>query len=130
MLHRAILGSFERFIGILIEHYAGKFPPFLAPIQVDILSVAFNDEIINYCKDIHKELKQLGIRVNLDVRQEKINLKIRESVLNKVPFAFVIGEAEMIEKKVTIRYLDNSPQKILDKNLAIDYIKDVCIKQY
>lgn len=130
MLHRAILGSFERFIGILIEHYGGKFPPFLAPLQVDILSVAFNDEIINYCTEIYKELKKIGIRVNLDVRQEKINLKIRESVLNKVPFALVIGEKEMLEKKVTIRSLDNSPQKILDKNLAIDYIKDVCIKKY
>lgn len=101
MLHRAILGSIERFIGILIEHYAGHFPLWLAPIQVVIMTIT--DKQHDYASKIAQELERLGLRVKLDLRNEKISFKIREHSLQKVPYQLVIGAKEVDTKQVTIR---------------------------
>lgn len=101
MLHRAILGSIERFIGILIEHYAGHFPVWLAPIQVVIMTIT--DKQQDYANEIARILEGLGLRVNVDVRNEKISFKIREHSLQKVPYQLVIGAKEVDKKQVTVR---------------------------
>lgn len=101
MLHRAILGSIERFIGILIEHYAGHFPLWLAPIQVVIMTIT--DKQHDYASKIAQELERLGLRIKLDLRNEKISFKIREHSLQKVPYQLVIGAKEVDTKQVTIR---------------------------
>ncbi|MGC1854194.1 MAG: threonine--tRNA ligase [Candidatus Aquirickettsiella sp.] len=101
MLHRAILGSIERFIGILLEHYAGHFPLWLAPIQVVIMTIT--DKQRDYANEIAQELESLGLRVKLDLRNEKISFKIREHSLQKLPFQLVIGAKEADTKQVTVR---------------------------
>jgi threonyl-tRNA synthetase len=101
MLHRAILGSIERFIGILIEHYAGHFPLWLAPIQVVVMTIT--DKQGDYANEIAQELEDLGLRVKLDLRNEKISFKIREHSLQKVPYQLVIGAKEVDTKQVTVR---------------------------
>ncbi|WP_250658705.1 threonine--tRNA ligase [Alkalimarinus coralli] len=101
MLHRAILGSFERFIGILIEHYEGAFPFWLAPEQVAILNIT--DRQDDYCLKLSEKLQDLGYRVHIDLRNEKIGFKIREHTLNKIPYLLVIGDKEVENKTVAIR---------------------------
>lgn len=81
MLHRVILGAIERFLGVLIEHYAGAFPTWLAPVQARILNIT--DEQLNYCEKVYNKLRDAGIRVETDFRNEKLNLKIRESQVEK-----------------------------------------------
>jgi threonyl-tRNA synthetase len=101
MLHRAIVGSMERFIGILIEHYAGAMPLWLAPVQV----MAFNisDGQAEYVREVVSELKKYGIRADCDLRNEKITYKIREHSLQKLPYLLVAGEREMQSKQVAVR---------------------------
>ncbi len=101
MLHRAILGSLERFIGILIEHHAGAFPVWLAPIQVVILNITDNQA--EYAKKIVESLKNKGFRVNSDLRNEKIGFKIREHTLQKIPYLLVVGDREVEESTVAVR---------------------------
>ncbi len=101
MLHRAILGSFERFIGILIEHYEGAFPFWLAPEQVAILNIT--DRQTDFCQNLSESLQDLGYRVKLDLRNEKIGFKIREHTLNKVPYLLVIGDKEVENQTVAVR---------------------------
>ena len=101
MLHRAILGSFERFIGVLIEHYAGAFPVWLAPVQVVVINIT--DKQAEYCEDIKAKLKQQGVRVELDLRNEKIGFKIREHTLQKIPYLIVIGDREIENQQVAVR---------------------------
>ena len=101
MLHRAILGSFERFIGILIEHYAGAFPAWLAPKQVAILNITDNQG--EYCTKIEESLKIDGIRASADLRNEKIGFKIREHTLHKVPYLIVVGDKEIESNTVAVR---------------------------
>ena len=101
MLHRAILGSFERFIGILIENYSGRLPPWLSPIQIAVTSI--NENCIKFCKEIHQTLLKKNFRCKLDIRNEKLNYKIREINLEKIPFIVIIGEKESSEKLVTLR---------------------------
>ncbi len=103
MLHRAILGSFERFIGILIEDFAGKFPLWLAPVQVVIATIT--SEADEYAQKLADELRAAGIRAELDIRNEKINYKVREHSLAKTPLIFAIGAREVEEKAVSIRRL-------------------------
>lgn len=104
MLHRTLLGSLERFIGILIEHYAGKFPLWLAPVQVKILTITDNN--IEFAEQVYKELKQAGIRVELDTRQETMNKKVRETQLQKIPITITIGNKEQEKKTLALRTLD------------------------
>ena len=101
MLHRAMLGSFERFIGVLIEHYAGEFPPWLAPVQAVVLNIT--DHQHDYSVEVSKALKNKGFRVDSDLRNEKVGFKIREHTLQKVPFLLVVGDREMENGEVAVR---------------------------
>jgi threonyl-tRNA synthetase len=101
IIHRAPLGTHERFIGFLLEHYAGKFPAWLAPVQLKILPIS--DKFMDYAKDVLLKLKKWDIRAEIDDRQEKIGKKIRDTELMKVPYMLVIGEKEMTEGKVSVR---------------------------
>ena len=111
MLHRAILGSFERFIGILIEHYAGKLPFWLAPLQVVVATVTGDSD--DYARRVHGVLKEAGLAAEMDLRNEKINYKIREHSLAKVPAILVVGKRESLQETVAIRRLGGKPQEIL-----------------
>ncbi|MBV0899298.1 MAG: threonine--tRNA ligase [Wolbachia endosymbiont of Fragariocoptes setiger] len=117
MIHRAILGTFERFIGILIEHYAGKFPFWLAPTQVAILTIT--SDVESYAKEISNSLKQNGIRIKTDLSNEKINYKIRLHSLNKVPILWIVGKNEVISKSVSVRYLGSEKQESFSLEEAI-----------
>ncbi len=101
MLHRAILGSLERFIGILIEQHAGTFPVWLSPIQVMVLDIA--DRHAEYASEISNELEKQGIRVKIDLRNEKIGFKIREHSMQRIPYLVIIGDKELEEKRITVR---------------------------
>jgi threonyl-tRNA synthetase len=101
IIHRAPLGTHERFIGFLLEHYAGKFPLWLAPVQVKILPIS--DKFMEYAKNVLNKLKIADIRVEIDERTEKIGKKIRDTELMKVPYMLVIGEREMNEEKISVR---------------------------
>jgi len=101
MLHRAILGSFERFVGILIEHYAGSMPPWLAPQQVSVLNITDNQA--EYCEKLAESLKSRGFRAEADLRNEKIGFKIREHTLHKVPYLLVVGDKEVEANTVAVR---------------------------
>jgi len=104
MVHRVILGSIERFIGVLIEHFAGNFPLWLAPVQAVVLTVTDNQ--IPYAQEVFKQLRAAGIRVQEDLRNEKLNFKIREAQLQKIPYMLVIGDKEVEQGTVTPRYRD------------------------
>lgn len=101
IIHRAPLGTHERFIGFLLEHFAGNFPTWLAPQQVAVLPIS--DKFMDYAADVQKQLKAAGIRAKLDDRNEKIGKKIRDAEMLKVPYMFIIGEKEMTEGKVSVR---------------------------
>jgi len=101
VIHRAILGSFERFIAILIEHYSGAFPLWLAPIQAIVLPIS--DRHLDYARTVRKNLQDGGLRVDLDERQEKIGYKIREAQLQKVPYMLVVGDREAETGSVSVR---------------------------
>lgn len=106
MLHRAILGSFERFIGILIEHHEGRFPAWLAPVQAVVMNIT--DSQAEYARDLEKVLKKQEFRVESDLRNEKIGFKIREHTLQRVPYLLVVGDREMNSAKVAVRARDGS----------------------
>lgn len=116
MIHRAILGSMERFIGILIEHCAGFFPTWLAPTQVVVMGIT--DKQSDYVKEVTKQLHQAGIRVQSDIRNEKIGFKIREHTMKRVPYMMVCGEKEREEKKIALRTCEG-------KDLGSFNLKDV-----
>ena len=118
MLHRAILGSFERFIGILIENFAGRFPMWLAPIQVVVTGIT-NDQDA-YVNEIYMQLKSAGLRAEIDTRNEKINYKIREHSHAKIPAIFVAGGREADNNTITIRRLGSKNQETLDLTDAIN----------
>ena len=102
MLHRVIYGSIERFIGILIEHYAGAFPLWLAPVQVNIIPVS-NEHHLDYAKQVADSLDKAGVRVKIDDRDEKMGYKMRESQTKKIPLTLVLGDKEVAEGKVSYR---------------------------
>jgi len=115
MVHRALLGSVERFFGILIEHYAGAFPLWLAPVQVEICPVS--EKVIDYAKHIHETLKNHNIRVHLDDRSEKLPAKIRDAQLQKIPYMLVVGPKEAEAGTVSVRHRskgDLGPKPLAD----------------
>jgi threonyl-tRNA synthetase len=120
MVHRALYGSIERFFGILVEHYAGAFPLWLAPVQAAVLPIT--DRQIEYAKKVRDELDAAGIRVHLDDRSEKVNLKIREAQLQKIPYMLVIGDREAQSGQVAVRHRKHGDQGA--KPLS-DFIADV-----
>lgn len=101
MIHRAIMGTLERFIGVLVEHYAGAFPAWLAPVQVLVMSIS--DACNEYARDVARQLQEAGMRVEVDARNEKIGYKIRQAQLQKVPYMLIVGEKEMSERTVSVR---------------------------
>jgi threonyl-tRNA synthetase len=114
IIHRAPLGTHERFIGFLLEHYAGKFPLWLAPVQVKILPIS--DKFMNYAKTILQKLKKADIRAEIDDRNEKIGKKIRDTELLKVPYMLVVGEKEVNEEKVAVRRQGKGDAGVKDLN--------------
>ena len=127
LIHRALFGSFERFIGIITEHFAGAFPTWLAPVQVRILPIT--DAHIDYAKKVKEELQEEGIRVELDDRQEKIGYKIREAQLQKVPYMLVLGEKEVESGSVGVRSRKQGDIGAQDLKEFISNIKEE-IKNY
>jgi threonyl-tRNA synthetase len=118
MLHRAILGTFERFIGILIEHFAGKFPLWLAPVQAVVATIVSDAD--DYAKEVAARLEAAGLRVQTDLRNEKINYKVREHSLAKVPLLLVVGKREADENTVAVRRLGSDEhQKVMGLDDAV-----------
>ena len=113
MIHRVVFGSIERFIGILIEHFAGKFPVWLAPVQVKILPVS--DKSLGYARQLESEMRAQGIRVETDSRNEKIGYKIREAQLEKLPYMLIVGDKEREEGTVSVRKRDEGDIGALTK---------------
>lgn len=122
MIHRACFGSMERFIGILIEHYAGKFPTWLAPVQVRILPIS--EKHVAYANELRKAFKDAYIRVETDDRNEKIGYKIRQAQMEKVPYTLVVGDKEMEEKTVAVRKRDEGEQGTVPFSEFLEQILD------
>lgn len=124
MLHRAILGSFERFIGILIEQYAGKFPTWLAPVQVVVCSIT--NEFDGYASEVYEALKAQGMRVEFDNRAEKINFKVRDHSLQKVPYIIAVGGRDAESRTVALRTLGSEGQQTLALDVALQTLVKDC----
>ena len=121
MIHRVCFGSIERFIGILIEHFAGKFPVWLAPVQVKVIPVS--EKSMEYAQGVYDQLKGAGIRTELDRKDEKVGYKIRQAQLEKVPFMLVLGEKEAAEGKITVRSRDKGDLGVADLSTFIADVK-------
>ena len=122
MIHRVCFGSIERFIGILTEHYAGKFPTWLSPIQVKVLPVS--EKSLDYAREVTDQLKAAGVRVVLDERNEKIGYKIREAQqVDRAPYMLVIGAKEAEGKIISVRSRDTAETTAMQLDAFIDSIK-------
>ena len=117
MIHRAMFGSLERFLGILIEHHAGHFPLWLAPLQVVVCPIV--SDLDDYAKEVLSELETAGLKAEVDLRNEKINYKVREHSLTKVPVIMVVGQREADDKAVSIRRLGSKDQTVMPLKQAI-----------
>lgn len=124
MIHRALMGSLERFIGVLIEHYAGAFPLWLAPEQARVMNIT--DAQADYCDDVYARLRTLGVRVEKDVRNEKLNYKIREAQLMKVPYMLIVGDREKEDGTVTVRKKDGQNLPAMTPEAFCDLVRDEC----
>jgi threonyl-tRNA synthetase len=136
MIHRTIFGSIERFLGILIEHFAGKFPLWLAPVQAAVLPI--NDDLIPYAQEVKSELQNAELRVEIDDRAESLNKKIREAQLNQIPLILTVGGKEKDSGTLSVRTLDGHVKygvaherflntvvaHIRNRELALDLFKD------
>jgi threonyl-tRNA synthetase len=120
MLHRVILGAMERFIGVLIEHYAGAFPVWLAPTQAILMTVT--DRQIPYAEGVCHQLTQKGIRVEKDFRNEKLGFKIREAQVQKVPYMLVVGDREVKEEMISPRKRSGETLKSMS---LVDFVKQI-----
>jgi threonyl-tRNA synthetase len=125
MLHRAMFGSLERFTGILIEHYAGHFPLWLAPLQCMVATITSDGD--DYAREVVAAAQRMGLRVEADLRNEKINYKVREHSLAKVPLMFVVGRKEAAERTVSIRRLGSQDQKSMSLNDALAMLSDEAV---
>ncbi len=122
MLHRVIFGSIERFLGILIEHYAGAFPLWLAPIQINIIPVN-NEYHLDYAKEIYELLKESDIRVKLDDRDEKLGYRMRESVTKKIPYTLILGDKEKEKQKISYRKYGTKETVTVSKEEFVDLLR-------
>ncbi len=120
MIHRALMGSLERFIGVLIEHYAGAFPLWMAPEQARILNIT--DDQAEYCEQVYSQLRARGIRIEKDLRNEKLNYKIREAQLMKVPYMLIVGDREKQEGTITIRRRDGENLPAMTPEAFVDFV--------
>ena len=126
MVHRVILGSIERFIGVLIEHFAGSFPLWISPVQAIIVTVT--DSQVPYAQDVYRKLRNAGIRVERDVRNEKLSFKIREAQLLKIPYMLVIGDKEVEQGVVTPRYRDGKNLSAMKPEEFVAFVEEECNK--
>ena len=124
MIHRVILGAIERFIGVLIEHYAGAFPVWLAPVQAAILTVT--DRNISWGKKLFQIFLDKGIRVETDFRNEKLGLKVREAQLGKVPYMLIVGDKETEEEGVTPRLRSGQNLPLMTPEEFVDRVGEDC----
>jgi threonyl-tRNA synthetase len=124
MLHRVILGSIERFIGVLIEHFAGSFPLWISPVQAIIVTVT--DNHVPFAQDVYRQLRNAGIRVERDVRNEKLSFKIREAQLQKIPYMLVIGDKEVEQGTVTPRYRDGKNLPAMKPEEFVNFVTQEC----
>ena len=122
MVHRAICGSLERFTGILIENFAGHFPLWLAPRQIVIATITSDGD--DYARDVLKAAKKLGLRAELDLRNEKINYKVREHSVAKVPVLLVVGKKEAETRQVSMRRLGSDKQQVMPLDAALSGLAD------
>jgi threonyl-tRNA synthetase len=122
MLHRAIVGSMERFIGILIENHAGALPTWLAPVQVAILNIS--ESQAEYAKSVAENLKKQGFRVHTDLRNEKITYKIREHSMQKLPYIIVVGDKERDANTVAVRTRGNLDLGVMTQEAFLDRLKN------
>jgi len=122
MIHRALLGSMERFIGILIEHYAGFLPLWISPVQVKVMTIT--DKFLPFAKDVVAQLRSAGIRAELDTRSEKVGYKIRDAETHKIPYMAVIGEKEMNSNSVAVRLHKQGDIGVFEINSFIEQLKD------
>ena len=125
MLHRATLGSFERFIGILIENYSGRLPLWLSPRQVVVASIV--SDANDYVSEVVSKLKEAGIRVEADFRNEKINYKIRDNSLQKIPYMLIVGKQEQENKSISIRQFGSKDQEIIKFDNLTDFFEKKCM---
>jgi len=123
MVHRTVLGSMERFMACLIEHYAGAFPVWLSPVQVVIIPIA--DRHLSYAHQVASELRECGIRVQVDDRSERMNLKIREAQLAKIPYMFVVGDKELDASKVSLRLRNEEDLGLLALSQFMDRVNPI-----
>jgi threonyl-tRNA synthetase len=124
MIHRALLGSLERFIGILIEHYAGAFPLWMAPEQARIMNIT--DDQAQHCESVYAKLRKAGVRIESDLRNEKLNYKIREAQLMKVPYMLIIGEREKEDGTVTVRKKSGENLPPMKPTEFVELIQNEC----
>ena len=125
MLHRAVFGSLERFTGILIEHYAGHFPLWLAPMQAVVATITSDAD--GYAHEVAAAAQRHGLRVETDLRNEKINYKVREHSLAKVPALLVVGKKEAAEHAVSIRRLGSEKQSVMPLEAALNALTDEAV---
>ena len=124
MVHRVILGSIERFIGVLIEHFAGSFPLWISPVQATVVTVTDNQ--IPYAQEVYRQLRNAGIRVERDVRNEKLSFKIREAQLQKIPYMLVIGDKEVEQGTVMPRYRDGKNLSAMKPDEFVAFVQEEC----
>lgn len=120
MIHRALMGSLERFMGVLIEHYAGAFPTWLAPVQVEVMSIS--EKHVGYARKIYDILIDRGIRAKLNIENEKIGYKIRQSTIEKVPYMLILGDKEAETNKITVRRRNGENFELIDPEKFIEFI--------
>ena len=126
MLHRIVFGSIERFIGILLEHYAGKFPAWIAPVQVKVLPVS--DKYNDYAKKVEGFLEGNDIRAEVDARSEKLGYKIREARMDKVPYMIIVGENEKNNMSVSVRQRDTELDKQDMGEMSLEHVVDLVMR--
>lgn len=124
MIHRALMGSLERFVGVLIEHYAGVFPLWFAPIQARLLNIT--DDQAQYCEEIYNQMRLAGIRIEKDLRNEKLNYKIREAQVAKIPYMLIVGDKEKESGTVTVRLRDGKNLPPMPVQEFIDMVEEEC----
>ena len=128
MVHRAMLGSIERFIGVLTEHYAGSYPLWLAPVQARVLTVTENQN--GFASDVQKALLKLGVRAEADLRNEKLGYKVREAELAKIPYMLVVGDKELEAGMVNVRPRKGEALNQMTLEAFAALVKEECAKPF